>query len=146
MIRTRIPGTDDDDLFRIITARLVPFARKVRKDVVFKRSDLRSRWKQCKVYVAEDAGHKPLGFVSCKTQGDILAIDMLAISRKAEGKGLGGRLLAAAERYGKRRGAASARLVVDEPNRHAQGFYLHHGYETEAYLEEHRMYIMKKQL
>lgn len=146
MIRIRIPKEDDTQLFRIIVGRLIPFAREARPEVRFRRSEVLSRWKGCRVYVAEGPGHKIRGFVSCKVEGEILLIDMLAVTRQAEGRGVGSALIGAAERYGRRNGAASARLGVDEPNRHALQFYTRKGYGTEAYLQEHRMYVMSKRL
>jgi ribosomal protein S18 acetylase RimI-like enzyme len=146
MIRIRIPEKDDTQLFRLIMVRLLPYARKARPDVTFKRSEILKRWRRCRVYVAEGMGHRPIGFISCKTEGAVLTIDMLAVSRESQGRGVGSALIAAAEGYGRRKGADSVRLAVDEPNAHAQSFYQRKGFGTEAYFPEHRMYIMSKKL
>lgn len=146
MLRIRSPEKDDTQLFRLIITRLIPYARKARQDVVFKRSEILRRWKSCRVYVAEGAGHRITGFISCKVEGRALVIDMLAVGRQAEGRGIGSALMAAAETYGRKRGADSVRLAVDEPNTHARRFYMSRGFTAEAYLEQHRMYIMSKRL
>lgn len=146
MIRNRIPEKDDEQLFNIIITRLMPFAKQARPDVRFKRQEVRRRWRACKVYVAQGAGHNLDGFISCKLEGTVLVIDMLGVSRQAEGRGLGSALIATAESYGRRNGAKQARLAVDEPNPHAIRFYMAKGFETETYLPEYRMYIMTKRL
>lgn len=146
MIRIRKPEQDDAVLFKMIAGRLLPYARKARPDVQFRRSEVKSRWKSCQVYVWVQAGGKPQGFISCKLQGEVLTIDMLAVERRAEGRGVGSALIAAAEAYGRRKGGATARLAVDEPNTHAQTFYMRKGYAAENYLPEHKMYIMSKRL
>ncbi|MDF2924102.1 MAG: family N-acetyltransferase [Paenibacillaceae bacterium] len=146
MIRTRIPEQDDPGLFRMIIVRLLPYARQARPDVAFNRSEIRRRWRKCKVYVAVNGKGRPEGFISCKVEGSTLTIDMLAVERHAEGHGIGSSLIAAAENYGRRKGAASVRLAVDEPNLHAQSFYHKKGYGVETYFPGHKMYILSKWL
>ncbi|MDF2939200.1 MAG: family N-acetyltransferase [Paenibacillaceae bacterium] len=143
-IRTRIPERDDKELFQLILTRLIPFARQARPTIKFRRSEIISRWRKCRVYVAEGSSGKPVGFISCKTDGATLSIDMLAVSREAEGRGIGSALIETAERYGRRRGALQTRLGVDEPNVHARQFYEMKGFQVESYLPEHRMLIMSR--
>lgn len=145
-IRTRIPEQDDRELFQLILTRLIPFARQARPTVKFRRKEIMSRWRKCKVFVAEGARGKPAGFISCKREGETLSIDMLAVSREAEGRGIGSALIETAERYGKRQGAVQIRLGVDEPNLHARQFYQIKGFEVESYLPEHRMLILSRRV
>lgn len=145
-IRTRIPEQDDKELFQLILTRLIPFARQARPTVKFRRSEIIGRWRKCRVYVAEGTGGKAVGFISCKTEGQTLSIDMLAVSREAEGRGIGSALIETAERYGRRRGALLMRLGVDEPNRHARQFYEMKGFQVESYLPEHRMLILSRRI
>jgi ribosomal protein S18 acetylase RimI-like enzyme len=146
MIRARVPEKDDSKLFQLIVTRLLPYARKARPEVGFNRMEIFRRWRECMVFVASKTGRLPEGFISCKLMGNVLTIDMLAVDRRVEGRGVGSALMAAAERYGKRRGASMLQLAVDEPNIHAQKFYERKGFEVEIYLPEHRMYIMTKKL
>jgi ribosomal protein S18 acetylase RimI-like enzyme len=146
VIRTRIPEKDDTRLFRMIMTRLVPFARKARPELAFNRKEVARRWRECKVLVSAREGKAPEGFISFKLAGGILTIDMLAVEKRSEGRGVGSALISAAERYGRRRGAHLVQLAVDEPNLHAQQFYTHKGYEEEIYLPDHRLYIMSKKL
>lgn len=143
-IRTRIPEQDDKELFQLIVTRLIPFARQARPTVKFKRSEIIGRWRKCRVYVAEGTNGKPVGFISCKAEGATLSIDMLAVSRTAEGRGIGSALIETAERYGRRQGAVQMRLGVDEPNWHARQFYEMKGFQVESYLPEHRMLILAR--
>ncbi|MFM9327906.1 GNAT family N-acetyltransferase [Paenibacillus mesotrionivorans] len=143
-IRTRIPEQDDKELFQLILTRLMPFARQARPSVKFRRSEIISRWRKCRVYVAEGSGGKPAGFISCKTEGTTLSIDMLAVSKSAEGRGIGSALIETAERYGRRQGAHYMQLGVDEPNYHARQFYERKGFRVESYLPEHRMLILSR--
>lgn len=145
-IRARIPEQDDNELIQLVIKRLVPFAREARPAVTIRRKEIISRWRKCRVYVAEGAGGKPAGFISCKMGGDTLSIDMLAVARGAEGQGLGSALITTAERYGKRHGAVRIRLGVDEPNWHARQFYERKGFMVEDYLPEHRMLILSKHM
>lgn len=146
MIRSRIPHLDDARLFRMIQKRLLPYARQARPDVVFKRSDILERWRQCRVFVAIQAEEKVAGFISCRMDGSTLEIDMLAVAKNAEGRGLGKALISTAERYGLRKGADAVRLLVDEPNIHAQRFYMRQGFMYEDYLPQQNMHVMLKRL
>lgn len=146
MIRARIPEKDDSRLFRLIVTRLVPYARKARPQLSFNRKEVMRRWRDCKVLVAARTGQPPRGFISMKLAGGVLTIDMLAVEKRSEGRGVGSALIEAAERHGRRHGAHMVQLAVDEPNHHAQQFYSRKGYEAEIFLPEHRMYIMSKRL
>lgn len=146
MIRARIPVKDDTRLFRMIMTRLVPFARIARPELSFNRKEVARRWRDCRVLVAAREGKPPDGFISFKLSGDVLTIDMLAVEKRSEGRGIGSTLIASAERFGRREGAHLIQLTVDEPNHHAQQFYGRKGFEVEVYLPEHRMFIMSKKL
>lgn len=146
MIRWRIPEKDDARLVGLVIGRLIPLAREARPDTSISRTEIRRRLRSQKVLVACPKGGLPQGFVSFKTKGGILSIEMLAVDRRAEGKGLGSALIGAAERYAKRAGAAYSKLAVDEPNVHAQGFYERKGYALDTYMPEYRMFVLTKRL
>lgn len=145
VIRLRNPVKDDSRLLRLVITRLMPFARRARPETTINRREILRRWRDCRVLVASK-GSMPVGFVSCKVAEGVLTIDMLAVDRRVEGRGMGSALITAAEKYGKGQGAYLSQLAVDEPNGHAQTFYERKGYGVEIYLPEHRMYILSKKL
>jgi ribosomal protein S18 acetylase RimI-like enzyme len=146
MIRRRKRKMDDRAIHRMIMNELIPYTGM---EVSKKETTLQAisrRLNQRKTYVMTCSGVKPCGFVSFDVKSRRLLIDMIAMNRGSQGKGLGGRLLAAAERYGKRRKCMEAILFVDESNPGAQRFYDRKGYEVTEYLPEIQCYRLAKQL
>lgn len=87
--------------------------------------------------VAEDASGAPLGFVWLKTERDYFSdlavghvID-IAVTREAEGRGIGRALLAAAERWAEDAGYPWLTLHVFESNDRARRLYEKAGYVVE---------------
>ena len=146
MVRRRNPGLDDVYIIRMIIRRLIPMAKKARPQVTFNRKELLRRLNGSKVLVAAAKGRPPVGFISFREISGIVHIDMLAVSKNAEGKGVGSALIKAAEGYGKRKGSQRCQLYVDEPNVHAQEFYERKGYGVWQYLPQHKMFLLGKVL
>ncbi|WP_438431892.1 GNAT family N-acetyltransferase [Gorillibacterium sp. sgz500922] len=148
MIRKRTTG-DDRDLLRLVEKELMPLARQTFPDLKVTMKDLRERMRRGTVYVAgrDGSGKRGIdGFVIAVVQANDLWIDMLAVNRDSQGKGLGASLLARAEQEGRRRGCTDAQLFVDGVNTKAQAFYAHKGYMISRYVEEVMCYQMTKSL
>jgi ribosomal protein S18 acetylase RimI-like enzyme len=87
------------------------------------------------VFVAEDGG-EVVGFVTTSTRrhfaGDLEAyVGELVVDRGAEGRGVGRRLMTAAEEWGCREGLAHITLDTGAANARARAFYRALGYEEE---------------
>jgi ribosomal protein S18 acetylase RimI-like enzyme len=87
------------------------------------------------VFVAEEDG-EVVGFVTASTRrhfaGDLDAyVGELAVDRRAEGRGVGRMLMAAAEEWGRTQGFAYITLDTGAANAHARAFYRALGYEEE---------------
>ena len=87
------------------------------------------------VFVAEEDGDV-VGFVTASTRrhfaGDLDAyVGELAVDRRAEGRGGGRMLMAAAEEWGRTQGFAYITLDTGAANAHARAFYRALGYEEE---------------
>lgn len=147
MIRPRNPKTDDAALYRLVLQRLVPIARKARPAIDVRRRTIMKRLCANKVLVlAQDRARKPYGFISFQVRDDLMMIDMLAVHAKQQNKGFGSKLMEAAESYARREGVRVMRLAVDEPNEHAQHFYVRKGYYVAWYLPDQHLYVMEKAL
>lgn len=145
-IRSRRPESDDGRLYALVARRLIPYARKARPDSVYKRKDIIRRFNECRVLVAAPRGRLPAGFISFKAVKGILTIDMLAVDRLQEGRGIGGSLIAAVERYAEKQGISVIRLAVDEPNIHARRFYEGKGFRVVHRLPDYGVFILSKTL
>ena len=80
----------------------------------------------------------PCGFVFLEEKQDYFTgglhghIGILVVSAHAEGSGVGGALMAAAERWSRDRGYASLTLNVFDGNRRARGVYEHAGFRPDT--------------
>jgi ribosomal protein S18 acetylase RimI-like enzyme len=89
------------------------------------------------VLAAVDAAGAPLGFVSLRTDRDYVTdapvghVVDLVVARSAEGRGVGRRLLAAAEAWAEQRGYPWLTLHVFEGNERARQLYEQIGYAVE---------------
>jgi ribosomal protein S18 acetylase RimI-like enzyme len=87
------------------------------------------------VFVAEEDGDV-VGFVTASTRrhfaGDLDAyVGELVVDRRAEGRGIGRMLMAAAEEWGRTQGFAHITLDTGAANANARAFYRALGYEEE---------------
>lgn len=88
--------------------------------------------------LAESETGERLGFVYLETLRDYFTLQehghvgMLAVTKQAEGRGVGGALLRAAEAWARARGHRRLTLTVFTENRSARAVYEHLGYEAET--------------
>jgi len=92
----------------------------------------------CMLLLAESETGERLGFVYLETLRDYFTLQehghvgMLAVVKEAEGGGVGGRLMRAAEAWARARGYGRLTLTVFTENRSARAVYEHLGYEAET--------------
>jgi GNAT superfamily N-acetyltransferase len=88
--------------------------------------------------VAESAAGEPLGFLFLETLRDYFVgeqhghVGILAVAEPAEGRGVGGALMRAAEAWARKRGYRRLTLNVFDGNTRARAVYAHLGYEPET--------------
>ncbi|MEO3944007.1 GNAT family N-acetyltransferase [Gorillibacterium sp. CAU 1737] len=148
MIRKRT-AEDDRQILRLVEEELMPLARHAFPDLKVTMKQLRQRMKRGTVYVAEEEARgkrRVAGFVIAVVQGSNLWVDMLAVGKDHQHKGLGAALLTKAEEEGRRLGCESSQLLVDRINRRAQTFYARKGYMMNWYVQEVQCYKMIKEL
>ncbi|UQZ83605.1 putative acetyltransferase [Paenibacillus konkukensis] len=146
MIRKRIPRQDDRIILELVDRLLVPFARKTQPDIRIDLRAIRERLKDCSTFVSASGGRAANGFIALRKQREAMYVDMLAVSPRAQGKGIGSRLLEHAERQALLAGRSEVRLWVDDANAKAQSFYTSRHYIPIQYNETIRCYLMSKQL
>ncbi|MDF2723761.1 MAG: family acetyltransferase [Paenibacillus sp.] len=146
MIRTRYPRRDDRTILALIKRELFPYALVAKPDLRWEPVEVKRRLNRDITFVAAPGRLKAVGFVSMQSSGSELMLDMLAVDRNSQGRGLGSALLQHSEKYGQSRGCRSIRLFVDDTNGKARTFYKRHGYYEEAYYPSMRCFLMRKQL
>jgi len=88
--------------------------------------------------VADIGGHLAgYALVMFRSGSAVARLYSIGVTRKVSGRGVGSRLLAAAEAAALRRGCGALRLEVQESNRRAAGWYRRSGY---SYLARHPAY------
>jgi GNAT superfamily N-acetyltransferase len=99
------------------------------------------------IFVRNDAG-RIIGGIAGATWGGTCEIRQFWVEESERGRGLGTRLLAAAEREARRRGCGQ--IVLQTFTFQAPAFYARHGFTTVAemagYSRGHRNLLMRKRL
>ena len=80
------------------------------------------------VIVHRDGGGDPDGFIVCEFQGDLLAVDEIAVRTDRRRQGIASALLRAAEEKGAEAGCSSVTLEVRSGNGGAVAFYAGNGF------------------
>ncbi|PYI50876.1 GNAT family N-acetyltransferase [Paenibacillus flagellatus] len=146
MIRKRNPRRDDRIILDLVKRELFPYTLRTMPNLRWDPSDVRRRLERNVTFVAVPGRGSAVGFASVRKVGKDVFLDMLAVDRNSQGKGLGAELLRESERYARSRGATTIRLYVDETNDRARLFYARHGYAEEGYYPVLRCFGMGKML
>jgi GNAT superfamily N-acetyltransferase len=147
LIRKRHPKIDNRSIHKLIKQELVPHTQREFPDVNYNPSQARLRLLSGITYVITKGKRKrPLGFITSFIKQDCLFIDMLAVYRSYQGKGLGSKLIDHVEQQAKKTGCTKSRLMVDQGNQDAQKFYVKKGYVETQYIPEQRCYLLEKTL
>jgi ribosomal protein S18 acetylase RimI-like enzyme len=138
---------DDRWIHRLVRRELIPHVKREFPSMRYDPTHTKKRLNQGITYiVAKGKNTPPLGFITLLVKDDYLFIDMLAINRSFQGKGLGSALMGQAERYGRDKGCFMSELYVDRRNKGAQRFYAKKGYIQTDYNSDIRCYLFTKAL
>lgn len=133
MIRLRCPDIDDEEILQLIKWELRPHSHfVVTQEQLIKKIPKRLQYGP--TYVAVNNGNKTIGFIHVFVRENTLIIDMLAVNRTKQRKGIGGQLLQQAEQYGRLQGCTKSCIVVDYGNSRAERFYKRNGYHFTRFL------------
>jgi ribosomal protein S18 acetylase RimI-like enzyme len=83
------------------------------------------------------AGHRPAGMLVLVPEADHLHLETVAVAPEAQGRGVGGRLLAFAEHRAVTAGLGEVRLYTNEKMTENLAFYVRHGYRETHRDEQH---------
>lgn len=100
------------------------------------------------MFVAEEKG-QILGFLLIKDgDGDFMWLDVVAVSPRAQGKGVGKALIAYCEEFIKNKGKSECRLYTHVKYKDIQAIYISHGFEIYDRVHENgfERFYMKKRL
>lgn len=146
MIRKRITQ-DNTVIFRLIEQELVPLSHLSAQEMEQIRKELPRRLNRGVTFVACSPDHaQVVGFIHVMLHGELLYIDLIAISSAHQGKHYGKKLLEYAEHYGRVRRCRRAKVMVDEDNIRGIHFYLRHQYHMLRYVALSRCHELEKLL
>lgn len=89
---------------------------------------------------------EPVAFVHMEIRHPTLFVDLLAVDAKAQHRGWGTKLMAAAEKIGREHGCYDVRLFVDDTNDSGLRFYRNLGYRVARHIPEANCREMVKPL
>lgn len=144
IITKRIPALDDRRLLLLIKNELIPLAS--RQPRLFRLKELRQRIRKGRTLVARDRKGLCMGFLHLIYRNGQYWIDMLAVNRRMQGRGIGRELLLLAERIARARRGTSIKLMVDLKNTKGIRFYENNGYAVKEYVQDVECYLMEKAL
>jgi len=145
-IRPRHPAKDDAAILRLIRRRLLPLNPPSLRRKWTDR-ELKNRLNQGETLVwtpRASPRSRPGAFVTYLLRGGMLFVDLLAVDKSYQRRGVGSRLLRLAEARGAAGGCRVMRLYVNDGNRAGFRFYLKHGMTPVMYEERIRSYVMEK--
>lgn len=146
MIRKRM-AQDNATIFRLIEQELVPLSHLSVQEMDQIRKELPRRLNRGITFVACRPGHaQVVGFIHVMLHGELLYIDLIAISSAHQGKHYGKKLLEHAEQYGRIRRCKRVKVMVDEDNIRGIHFYLRHQYQILRYVALSRCHELEKSL
>jgi GNAT superfamily N-acetyltransferase len=149
MIRIRVPG-DDKDILRLVKKELLPFVHQTFPDMSTNLAELKARLRRGKVYIAgvpaTEGKSRVGGFLATVKDEEAVWIDMLAVGKEFQGKGLGSALMQRAESEARSSGCQEANVFVDAVNPKARTFYAKRGYVPVRYVAEVGCYHLRKKL
>ncbi|TKH44358.1 GNAT family N-acetyltransferase [Paenibacillus sp. FSL R10-2782] len=146
MIRKR-SAQDDRMILRLIEQELVPLSHLGAQEIDQIRKELPRRLNRGITFVAcRPDNAQPVGFIHVMLHGELLYIDLIAISSSHQGQRYGKKLLEHAEQYGRLRRCKRAKVMVDEVNIRGIRFYLRNHYQMLRYVSLSRCHELEKTL
>lgn len=146
MIRTRNPRRDDRTILDLVKRELFVFTVQTMPDTRWEPAEVRRRLDRNVTFVIAPRRTKTVGFVSVRSSGKTMLLDLLAVERGSQGKGWGTALIHHAEQYARSSGYREMKLFVDEANAKARMFYRRNGYVEEQYIPALSYIAMGKRL
>lgn len=127
MIRTRRPVIDDEAIVQLVKQELLPHSHLVAIHGQLLKK-IPERLEEGLTYVAVNRHNRTVGFIHVYVRKDTLILDMLAIARASQHRGIGTKLLRKAEWYGRAERCTKSQVMVDYGNIQAERFYAQNGY------------------
>ncbi|MCR8843855.1 GNAT family N-acetyltransferase [Paenibacillus sp. SC116] len=133
MLRLRIPEQDDEIIWSLVEAELIPKSN-LNWDIPQLKNEMPKRLSKGFTYVKVDLVNQPIAFIHAVVIERILFIDMLAVHSYLQRRGIGQILLQSAEKQAILQSCSSSKLAVDAGNEPARRFYERAGYKSRQYL------------
>jgi ribosomal protein S18 acetylase RimI-like enzyme len=146
LIVKRDPNRDDTFLFKLIKDELLPLALIRFPDTVFNNDEFLHRLSNGTTYVWKGRAGRIIGFVHLFLQDEKVWLDMIAVQRHQQGKGIGKKLVQHAIIVGKAFRLNEISLYVDKSNRKAIRFYKKLGFRSVQYHSHIYCYELTKSL
>ncbi|MGQ8871310.1 GNAT family N-acetyltransferase [Paenibacillus sp. TSA_86.1] len=147
MIRQRSSKLDDGAIMKLIDTQLVPLSHMSEKEIHKIRKEIPLRMNRGMTFVISPEPNKAaVAFIHFLMHGELLYVDMMAVSPKEQRKRYGHNLLHKAENFALSRGCRKSKVMVDEGNAKGTQFYQKNGYQILRYIMISRCYEMEKRL
>ncbi len=146
MISKRKPTIDDSKIIQLIRDELLPLAIRRFPNTQFHRDELMQRLSIGTTYVWKDRVGHIVGFIHLFIQNQMLWLDMIAVHKRQQGKGIGHKLVQHAILYGKATRLDAISLYVDKSNNKAIKFYKALGFRSIQYHPHIYCYEFSKRL
>ncbi|MBB6021273.1 ribosomal protein S18 acetylase RimI-like enzyme [Paenibacillus sp. JGP012] len=147
IIRQRSSKLDDSAILKLIDTQLVPLSHMSEKEINKIRKEIPLRMNRGMTFVISPESNKAaIAFIHFLMHGELLYVDMMAVSTKEQRKRYGQTLLQKAEHFAVSRGCRRSKVMVDEGNTKGCQFYQKNGYQTLRYIGMSRCYEMEKNL
>lgn len=147
MIRYRRPKQDDPMIYHLIKQELAPCSHLSSQEINQVIQDLPKRMSSGTTLVSSlQYETDPIAFIHFMIHGNLLYIDMIAVSSQYRRQQIGKTLIAHAEQFGASRGCTHSKLTVEQGNVRAESFYKNFGYTITKQLSHIKCYEMTKNL
>lgn len=147
VIRQRKSKLDDAAIMRLIDTELVPLSHMGENDINKIRKEIPLRMSRGMTFVISPSPDKEaLAFIHLLMHGELLYIDMMAVSAKEQRKRYGQTLLHQAETFATSRGCKISKVMVDEGNMKGLQFYQKQGYRIIRYIMISRCFELEKSI
>ncbi len=147
VIRQRTSKLDDGAIMKLIDTQLVPLSHMSEKEINKIRKEIPLRMNRGMTFVVSPEPDKTaVAFIHFLMHGELLYVDMMAVSPKEQRKRYGQSLLLKAESFAASRGCKRSKVMVDEGNTKGLQFYQKNGYSAIRYIMISRCYELEKTL
>jgi ribosomal protein S18 acetylase RimI-like enzyme len=127
MIIRRAGPEDVAALRHIAAGAYAPYVARIGRPPAPMTADYARAVRERQAWAAEQDG-EIAGFVILAEKPGYLLLENVAVDPTAQGRGIGGRLLALAEDYARQRGLGEIRLYTNEAMTENLSYYPRHGY------------------